>query len=338
MDVRSEERDRWGVRGLAVGIALGGASTGDEWQRALEWVAWAERHDLHSVWLPEMHFARGANTSPLLCLAAFAAHTRRLRLATTSLLLPIHHPLRIAQQVALLDRLSEGRVILGLGRGFRAPLFSAFGVDPSSKRDRFDESLDLILRAWKGEIVSLAGTRFATGRDTHPYRESTPLQQPHPPLAVAAFGRKGLEQAARRRLPYLASPMETLDMIAENLEFYRAGLPAGSRPDGAVIPVMRTLFVAADDASRARVLENLAGDGRLSRARLPRSIARAVTAPLKERVLVGGVDEVTERLARYRERLGMNLLIVRPQIAGASRTEREDSLARLVEEVLPALR
>ncbi len=336
-DAGRDERKRWGIHGLALGIAVDGPSSSREWQRALHWVTWAEQRGLHSVWMPETHFTEAGNASPLLCLAAFAAHTRRLRLATTSLLLPIHHPLRVAENVATLDHLSRGRVILGLGRGFREPLFSTFGIDPSSKRARFDESLDLILKAWSGESVSLSGTGFATAPDAGERNGARPLQTPHPPLAVAAFGRKGLEQAARRNLPYLASPMETLDLIAENLEFYTANLMTDSQARGRVVPVMRTLFVANDDTSRARVLAHLTEENRRRRGKLPGPIARALAAPLDERVVVGSVSEVTDRLAHYRERLDMNLLIVRPEIASTSQSEREDSLTRLVEEVLPAL-
>ena len=142
----------WGIDGLALGISVGGSSNTSEWHRAAEWVDRADEAGLHSVWMPEMHFLPGASTSPLLSLAAFAARTRQIRLATTSLLIPIHHPLRIAEEVAALDHLSRGRTIIGLGRGFRAPLFSAFGIDPSTKRDRFDAALEEVLH-----LITTAG-------------------------------------------------------------------------------------------------------------------------------------------------------------------------------------
>src|SRR4030095_531078 len=91
--------------------------------------ALAERADalaLHSVWLPENHFPRGATPSPLVVLRPLAARRRRGRLATTSLLLPLHHPLRVAAETATLDALSGGRLLLGLGRGFRAPVVRVF--------------------------------------------------------------------------------------------------------------------------------------------------------------------------------------------------------------------
>lgn len=332
-----DECARWGIDGLALGISLGGASNEPEWQRVISWVEWAEERGLHSVWMPEMHFAPGGNTSPLLCLSAFAARTRRLRLATTSLLLPIHDPLRVAEEVAALDHLSHGRVILGLGRGFRAPLFDAFGIDPASKRDRFDAALDLILRSWKGERVSLSETVFARPGPETPGPGTRPRQQPHPPLAVAAFGRKGLEQAARRGLPYLASPMESFDLISENLAFHRERLPPGEVDRRPVVPVMRVVFVTRRAEAAGRVLKAIAAEMPRPAGKLPGAIAKAMSAPIEERVVVGDVAEVTEQLARYRELLGMNLLVIRPQIAGISQAEREESIELLIEEVLPAI-
>jgi len=239
-----------------------------------------------------MHFAPGGNTSPLLSLAALAARTKRIRLATTSLLLPIHDPIRIAEEVASLDHLSGGRVILGLGRGFRPALFSAFGIDPKQKRDRFDASLDLILAAWRG-------------------------------------------------LPYLASPMEAFDQIRENLEIHRQGMPAEQMPGHSVVPIMRTVFVSQTDSSCQRVLMALEAESRNARGmrggRTPKVIARAMSAPIEERVVVGQVAEVTDQLARYRRELGMNLMVIRPQVSGTEESERLDALDRLIEEVMPAL-
>jgi alkanesulfonate monooxygenase SsuD/methylene tetrahydromethanopterin reductase-like flavin-dependent oxidoreductase (luciferase family) len=337
--VHRDECTRWGVEGLALGISLGGATGAAEWRQALGWVDWAERQRLHSVWLPEMHFAQGGSTSPLLCLAAFAARTRRLRLATTSLLLPIHPPLRVASEVAALDHLSRGRVLLGLGRGFRAPLFAAFGIDPATKRDRFDAALDLILAAWRGQPIDLTDTVFEPGEGEPAELDRRPFQKPHPPLAVAAFGRKGLAQAARRGLPYLASPMEPFELVRENLDYHRECMPASLAPARPVVPVMRTVFVTENETTAARVMAGLEGESRLPRAspKLPPAIARAVGAPMQERVIVGGVAQVMDRLARYREALGMNLLVARPQLAGATPEEREASMELLCGEVLPGL-
>jgi len=257
------------------------------------------------------------------------------------LLIPIHNPLRVAEEIACLDRLSHGRALIGLGRGFRAPLFSAFGIDPSTKRKRFDAALDLILAAWRGESVTLKDTLFETESFQDTAQSSTPYQKPHPPLAVAAFGQMGLAQAARRGLPYLASPIETYDQIRENLIHHREGIGDTACTGRWVTPVMRTVFISNKASVCRRVLEGLTQEGRRSAPaaspKLPAALARAVAAPASERVIVGSVEEVKERLNEYKENLGMNLLVMRPQVPGVSESQRRDSFDHLVGEVLPAL-
>jgi alkanesulfonate monooxygenase SsuD/methylene tetrahydromethanopterin reductase-like flavin-dependent oxidoreductase (luciferase family) len=305
-------------RPLALGIALGGLRREGDAARALARVERAEALGLHSVWLPEGHFAPGAMPSPLVALAAFAARTRRLRLGTTSLLLPLRPPLVVAEEVATLDRLSNGRVWLGLGRGFRAPLFEAFGVPAAEKRDRFDAALDAILAAWRSGAAR-------------------PAQRPHPPLLVAAFGRLGLAQAARRGLPYLASPLESLDALCENFAFHRERLPPGVDAGALPVAAIRAVHVARDAAEAARVRAALAAEAEgVSRA-LPAALARAGGERTENRALVGTAAEVLELLGCYRERLGLDLLIARGGVPSVSEAEADAALERLAGEVLPRL-
>ena len=158
---------------------------------------------------------------------------------------------------------------------------------------------------------------------------------------MAAFGRKGLAQAARRGLPYLASPIETFDQIRENLAHHKEGLVGDTASGRFVIPVMRTVFISDRPASRERVVRALeaegGGAGAPARQKLPAAVARAVAAPVDQRIIVGDAEEVKERLGAYRNSLGMNLLVVRPQIAGAEENERRASFDALVGEVMPDL-
>jgi alkanesulfonate monooxygenase SsuD/methylene tetrahydromethanopterin reductase-like flavin-dependent oxidoreductase (luciferase family) len=261
-------------------------------------------------------------------LAAVAARTQRLGLATTSLLLPLQHPLRVAAETATLDALSGGRLWLGLGRGFRSPVFEGFEVEATTKRDRFDEALDALLAAWSGAEVALDGAHFAARGGARLRLGLRPLQRPHPPLVVAAFGRKGLLQAARRGLAYLASPLETLATLEENHALWRAACDAGATPVLAA-PVMRTAFVSADDAEAERVRAALAAETRGIAANAPPALRRAASGALEDRVLVGTAGEVRDGIARYRERLGMDLLIARVEVGGAPAAARDASLERL---------
>ncbi|MCP5057211.1 MAG: LLM class flavin-dependent oxidoreductase [bacterium] len=314
---------------LSLGLAVGAGTTPAGWARTLRLVERADRLGLHSVWLPEHHFHPNATPSPLITLAAFAARTKRVRLATTSLLLPVQHPLHVAAQVALLDQLSGGRVLLGLGRGFRPPLFRAFGVAAKTKRDRFDEALDTMLAAWTGTAFEQGGQYYGAGAVHLGLR---PAQQPHPPLVVAAFGPKGLAQAARRGLPYLASPLEGLPVLAENYAFWREHCDADPDPRAPRVPVMRTAFVAEDDGTAARVRAALEGEQRIVPSRRPnKALARAAEGPLGDRVLVGTRSHVEDQIRGYRQQLGLDLLVVRTEVPGASENEREASLETLAE-------
>jgi alkanesulfonate monooxygenase SsuD/methylene tetrahydromethanopterin reductase-like flavin-dependent oxidoreductase (luciferase family) len=141
-----------------------------------------------------------------------------------------------------------------------------------------------------------------------------------------------LLQAARRGLPYLASPLEPLAVLEENHAIYRDNLPASARPGRPVVPIMRTVHVAGDSSEAKRILAGLEAEGARMRSgagRLPKSLARAAAAPAEERAIVGVESSVIDQLASHRERLGMNLLITRPQVEGISAREREASLERL---------
>jgi len=301
---------------LAVGLALAGASDGRSWREALELAAWADALTLDSLWLPESHLRAGSTASPLLGLAAFAARTRRIRLGTSSLLISIHPPSRVAAEVATLDAISGGRVVLGLGRGFDPALFHAFGVDPRRKRDRFDEALDAILAIWAEAVP--------------------PLQRPHPPLYVAAFGPKGLAQAARRGLPYLASPLESLETLARNFALHAEQLPPDCDAAALPVAVMRTLHVAADRAEAERVRQVAEAEFAALAARAGGPLASRAAGAAADRVIVGETGEVADAIAGYRERLGLDLLVVRPapRVDGAA---RRASLERLVADVLPRI-
>jgi len=290
------------------------------WSATADLAVWADQGGFDSIWLPEGHLRPGATASPIVALAAIAAITRRVRLGTTSLLISIHDPLRMAAEVATLDQLSDGRAILGVGRGFEPAMFKAFGIDPRDKRDRFDEALDAILAAWSAKERGDKGALAAP----------QPIQEPHPPIWVAAFGPKGLTQAARRGLPYLASPIESFATLAKNFAEHAAQLPVGVQASSLPVAVMRTVHVAADGASARRVREGAEAEFAAIAARARGAIAARAAGAAEDRVIVGEMGEVAERIAQYREALGMNHLVVRPA-SRIDEDERRASLARLAQ-------
>lgn len=308
------------------------AAEPDDEPSLLDQVELAERLGFHSIWFPELHFSgRGSTPAPLLLLAAAAARTSRLRLGTTSYLLPIRHPVQVAEEIAVLDRLSNGRTILGVGRGFRPALFETFGVPSAEKRQRFEAALETILRAWRGEAVAYLPAADQAGEPTPVRVSPTPVQQPHPPIWVAAFGPRALAQAGRLGLPYLASPVESLPRLIENYARHREA--CGDAVDLGVlpIPIMRTVFATRDESAERRVREALAKQATALLSARPSGLRSAGTAELDDWALVGRPEAVAEQIERYREKLGVTHLIVRARVPAASSSEVAGSIHEIAE-------
>lgn len=281
--------------------------------------AYAESLGYESFWLPESHFNEHAIPDPLMLLAGVAAGTRTIRLATTSYLLPLRNPLLAAEQVAVLDQLSGGRVTLGIGRGYSRETLHAFAIDPGTKRELFEWSYALMLRAWRGEAVSLHEDGSSAV-----YVEPRPVQQPHPPVWVAAFGPKALLQAGRLGLPYLASPIESFSDIQTNFARHSSAIVDAGHAPVAVRPLMRTVFVSAE-----RGLVNTLRE-RLQTIQLPRGLETSPT--VEDWAIVGDVVYVRDKLAEYCDTCAISHLIVtRLRVAGVPEPALRASIAQIVE-------
>jgi len=280
---------------------------------------YAEAVGYDSLWVPESHFGADALPEPLLLLAAMAAVTERIRLGTTSYLLTLRNAVQAAEQVAVLDQLCGGRLILGVGRGFSAPVLRAFAVDPRDKRALFETRLADMRKHWAGQPLD-------AGDPTSVRLEPLPLQRPHPPVWVAAFGPKALAQAGRLGLPYLASPVETLAELEANYALHRSALVEAGHTRALEVPVMRTLFVTRDRAETARLRADVA-------AAAARSGRLASDPDVESWTVIGEASYVRERVAEYRERLGVTEFIVtRLRIEGmaAERLEQSAAAARAI--------
>ena len=281
----------------------------------------AEALGYDSFWLPENHFNAGAIPDPLMLLAAVAAGTETIRLGTTSYLLPLRNPLQAAEQVAVLDQLSHGRVILGIGRGYAPVMLKAFNVVPSEKRKLFEWTLERMREAWSGRPVLLDDEQTSIVLDP------LPLQRPHPPLWVAAFGPKALAQAGRLGLPYLASPVETLDTLEANYQRHEDAASAGGHSPVDTVPIMRTIFLSANRRQVSRVRERIEAEAQKS-GRL------AQGAAVDDWSIVGDKHFVRDRVNEYRERLGVSHLIVtRLRIGDVADDDVEASMASVAEVV-----
>ena len=180
----------------------------------------AEELGFGAFWLNEEHFQDYARlgASPLVIGAAIAARTKRMRIGTAVILLPLHQPVDLAEQLATLDVISGGRLIVGLGLGYRDAENEAMGVDPRERVGRFEEGLQALDRLWSGEPVDLRGKYF-------PLRgvriSMPPAQRPRPPVWLAANTDVGVRRAARLGDAWLMNPHTTLDALARQVALFR---------------------------------------------------------------------------------------------------------------------
>src|SRR5689334_8058933 len=162
-----------------------GVSAATAFAQSFAQVDAAERWGLDAMWLAELHFApdRSVLASPLILAAAIAQRTRRMKIGTAVQVLPLCHPLRLAEEAATVDQISDGRLIFGVGRSGFAHTYQAYGVPYDESRERFAETLEIVKRAWTEERFSWSGKYFAYDKVT---LVPKPRQKPYPPIRIAA--------------------------------------------------------------------------------------------------------------------------------------------------------
>lgn len=229
-----------------------------EWQThpevyadALDEIRLADALGYHTAWLAEHHFSvYGICPSLTVLGAAVARETRRIRIGTAVVIAPFAHPLRIAEEAAMVDVLSGGRLEFGLGRGYQPKEFEGLGLSMERTRERFDESLAVIVKAWTEERVTFRGEFYTVpGLEVLP----KPVQRPHPPLWTAAVSPDTFALAGRRGLRILTSPAFTpLDILRKNYDAYRAEYrTAHGTDEGAEICINKIIHVG-DSSRQAR--------------------------------------------------------------------------------------
>lgn len=276
----------------------------------------AEALGFESVWPVEQHFNASLSImpSPLLMLAAIAERTRLLRLGIAIVLLPLSHPLRVAEEIATLDVISNGRVEFGIGRGGVPKHFRGFGVPVDENRERFAEGLEVIRQAWTTDRFSHHGRFFDfEGISVVP----KPVQQPHPPIRVAANSEDTFELMGRMGLPiFAASQVNPFHRIKRFMLTYHEARKAVGHPDASPedISILMPLYVGASAAQVRREMEpsikyflstatSLFGSGAplpgASRSSAPASDAAARLKQTLDRLASMTYEQVCERMAIF---------------------------------------
>ena len=222
------------------------------YQRALQRIEIMDRTGYDAVWLTEHHFSDYSVCPSIPVLGTYAAaRTKRLHIGAGVTLAAFYHPLRLAEELALLDILSGGRVKWGAGRGFDAREFQAFGIPQEESAARFHEVVDVVLQAWTSDRLTYHGKYFSF-KDVEVLPK--PLQQPHPPVWMAAGSPKAFEWAASAGHSVLMGPHATHPEVGRELAFYGQQLSAhGYTIAGRDIPIARLLAIANTEAEASEV-------------------------------------------------------------------------------------
>jgi alkanesulfonate monooxygenase SsuD/methylene tetrahydromethanopterin reductase-like flavin-dependent oxidoreductase (luciferase family) len=219
-------------------------------RRQLAEVELAERIGIDQIWFFEHHLAPTAPVpSPNLLIAAAARTTRHIRFASMVNILPFRHPLLVAEEAAMLDNLTGGRLDMGLGRGLRPPEFEAFGVDQQQSREMFLESFEIIRRVWADENFVHHGKYWTVKKDAP---LSPPLvQRPHPPFLVSAQSEDSLRWAAAHDIPF-AQIDSLVAQARRDQALYGEVQTAHGHEPAPRLYLMREIYVAdSDEQARA---------------------------------------------------------------------------------------
>jgi alkanesulfonate monooxygenase SsuD/methylene tetrahydromethanopterin reductase-like flavin-dependent oxidoreductase (luciferase family) len=336
--------------------SLAGRPDAEAFAQAFELVDGAERWGLDAIWLAELHFdpARAVLSAPLCVASAIAARTRRMKIGIAVQVLPLCHPLRLAEEAATVDQLSRGRLIFGVGRSGVAATYEAYGVPYAESRDRFAEVLDIVQLAWTQDSLSYQGRfhRFENVRVT-----PRPFQRPMPPIRVAATSPDTFVSIGKQGKPiFVAVRYETADEIAPLVTAYRAAYKqAGHQGEGEVFLRVPAYIAATDKRARAEAEASFmhffhqqatlladsatrAGVDGVDRraATADRLLAMSYDDALNGTVLVGSPEVVSDKLHLLRAQLGLDGVLMELNCGGMIPHARVKSALRLLcQKVMP---
>ena len=327
------------MAGLQVGfIPIEG---GHYYRDALEEVVRAEDLGFDSVWMEEHHSVTNHYwPSPLPVLAGFATRTSRMRLGTDILVAPFYHPVRLAEDTAMLDVMSGGRFVLGVAIGYKPDEFALYGAELEKRGARFEEQLAIMNGLWTQESVSFAGTYYRVeGR-----LEPKPLTRPHPPVWIGGWGDITLRRAATLADNWVPGPTADLARLLAGKQRFIANRRAAGRTDALTEwPLTRDVIIADTDREARELAEKhimisyrkeYAGGWR--HPFIDASIATDLDALMKDRFLIGGPDQVVRALKPFVSEFGMTHLICRVFFPGMPHRHIMRELELIAKEVRPA--
>ncbi|WP_428485391.1 LLM class flavin-dependent oxidoreductase [Rhodopila sp.] len=266
-----------------------------------------------------------------------------LRLVPGVVLLPLHSPLHVAEELASLDVMSNGKLVFGAGIGYREVEFQAFGTTKKQSGPRFEECLTAVKRLWSEDFVTMQGSYFALENANCTVM---PVQQPMPPIWIGANANVGIRRAARMADTWFINPHNKIDTIAQQMEVYKRALEDAGKPFPHELPMAREVFVARsrDEAIRLakpylEVKYNAYRDWGQDKV-MPTGDHFDLDFEdlMTDRFLFGSPAEVTEQILLLQRRFGVNTLVLGIHWAGMPASLAMEQMQMIAEDVVPAVR
>jgi probable F420-dependent oxidoreductase len=314
---------------------------GHYYREAVEEVVRAEALGFDSVWMEEHHSVVDHYwPSPIQVLSGFATRTSRLTLGTDILVAPFYHPVRLAEDVALLDVMAGGRVVVGMAIGYKPDEFALYGVDLAKRGARFEEQLAIMKGLWTQQTFSFTGTYYRV----HGTLEPKPVSKPHPPIWIGGWGDLTLQRAATLADNWLPGPTAELQrLLAGKQRFLKNREAAGLTTPVGEWPLTRDVIIAdTDEAARDLAERHIMISYRKEYAGgwrhpfIDASIATDLDTIKKDRFLIGSPDSVIRDLRTFIEQYGMTHLICRLFFPGMPHGHIMRELELIAREVRPA--
>jgi alkanesulfonate monooxygenase SsuD/methylene tetrahydromethanopterin reductase-like flavin-dependent oxidoreductase (luciferase family) len=279
---------------------------------------------------------------PFLC--RMMAEAPNLRINFGLILLSLHKPLDIAEQIATVDVMSGGRVIFAAALGYREVEFRAFGTTQKERVPRFEENLAAVKRLWTEDAVDMAGSHFTL---EHAAVGTKPVQKPHPPIWIGANADPAIRRAARLGDCWYVNPHNRIDTIVGQVETYKRALDECGKPFPKEFPARREVFVARSRAEAIRLCAPYLsakyaayqqwGQNRAMPAG-DNDLGLEFDDLIRDRFLLGSPDEVAGQMLALQRATGINHLIMSVQWPGMPQSLVLDELQMLAEEVFPRVR
>ena len=275
-------------------------------------------------------------------IARLAANAGQMRIGITVFLLPLHNPVDIAEQVATLDAISHGRMIFGVGLGYRPEECAAYGITMQERVPRFLESLELIKRLWTEQELEFHGRFYTVPRVQSTIR---PVQKPHPPIWMAANQGVAARRVGQLGLTWVMNPHVTTEVLKQQLDTYIAALRANGHSRPTELPLLREAWLAdtrerawAEASPYLRRKYAVYSDWGQDRA-VPadQTFDRPLEELARDRFIVGTPDDLLATARRYANELGVNTLVLRVQWPGMEREQVLKQIRLIGESVLPRL-